>query len=67
MVEEKETANWQISSENYFNAYFLSPRNFTKYENGEDFKYEYGTEHASKPKSTSFPKDQASTTMSSKT
>ena len=49
-VEEKEIVTGEISSENYFNVYFLSPRNFAKYENGEDFKYEYGTEHASKMK-----------------
>jgi hypothetical protein len=55
-VEEKEIVTGQISSENYFNAYFLSPRNFTKYENGEDFKYEYGTEHASKAKINFTPK-----------
>lgn len=54
-VEEKETVIGEISSENYFNAYFLSPRNFTKFENGEDFKYEYGTEHASKTKINFIP------------
>lgn len=49
-VKEKEKIAGQISSENYFNTYFVNPRNFAKYENGEDFKYEYGTEHASKTK-----------------
>jgi len=48
-ADEKITG--EISSDNYFNVYFLTPRNFTKYTDGEeDFKYEYGTEHASRLK-----------------
>jgi hypothetical protein len=48
-ADEKITG--EISSENYFNVYFVTPRNFTKYSKGdEDFRYEYGTEHASRLK-----------------
>lgn len=47
-IGEDEKITGEISSKNYFNVYFVTPRNFTKYNNGdEDFKYEYGTEHAS--------------------
>jgi hypothetical protein len=46
-ADEKITG--EILSESYFNVYFVTPRNFTKYTNGnKDFKYEYGTEHASR-------------------
>jgi hypothetical protein len=55
-LKEKEKVAGQISSENYFNVYFLNPRNFTKHGNGEDFKYEYGTEHASKTRINFVPK-----------
>jgi len=48
-ADEKITG--EISSDSYFNVYFVTPRNFTKYTDGEeDFKYEYGTEHASRLK-----------------
>jgi hypothetical protein len=48
-ADEKITG--EISSESYFNVYFVTPRNFTRYTNGdEDFKYEYGTERASRLK-----------------
>jgi hypothetical protein len=48
-ADEKITG--EISSNSYFNVYFVTPRNFTKYTNGDkDFKYEYGTEHASRLK-----------------
>jgi hypothetical protein len=48
-ADEKITG--EISSASYFNVYFVNPRNFTKYTDGdEDFKYEYGTEHASRLK-----------------
>jgi hypothetical protein len=55
-VAEKEKVTGEISSDKYFNVYFVNPRNFTKYENGdEDFRYEYGTEHASKMKVNFIP------------
>ena len=50
-INADEKITGEISSDNYFNVYFLTPRNFTKYTDGEeDFKYEYGTEHASRLK-----------------
>lgn len=54
-IKGKEKVIGQISSENYFNVYFVTPRNFTKYNEGEDFKYEYGTEHASTTKINFIP------------
>lgn len=55
-IDENEKVTGQISSDDYFNVYFVNPRNFTKYENGdEDFRYEYGTEHASKMKVNFIP------------
>ena len=48
-ADEKITR--EISSDSYFNVYFVTPRNFTRYTDGEeDFRYEYGTEHASRLK-----------------
>jgi len=50
-IEENQKLMGEISSNDYFNMYILTPRNFREYENGnEEFKYEYGTEHASKMK-----------------
>jgi hypothetical protein len=49
-VGENEKVAGEILSEDYFNVYFATPRNFARYEAGEDFKHEYGTEHASKIK-----------------
>jgi hypothetical protein len=55
-INEDEKIAGEISSESYFNVYFVTPRNFRKHENGEeDFKYEYGTEHASKMKVNFIP------------
>jgi hypothetical protein len=55
-INEDEKITGEISSENYFNAYFVTPRNFKKHGNGEeDFKYEYGTEHASMMKVNFIP------------
>ena len=56
-VGEDEKVTGEICSDDYFNVYFVTPRNFTKHANGdEDFKYEYGTEHASKMKVNFIPK-----------
>jgi hypothetical protein len=50
-IRADEKITGEISSASYFNVYFVTPRNFTKYTDGdEDFKYEYGTEHASRLK-----------------
>jgi hypothetical protein len=55
-IGENEKVTGEIFSDDYFNVYFVNPRNFTKYENGdEDFKYEYGTEHASRMKANFIP------------
>lgn len=55
-INEDEKVTGEISSEDYFNVYFVTPRNFRKHGNGEeDFKYEYGTEHASKMKVNFIP------------
>jgi hypothetical protein len=55
-IDENEKLTGDISSDDYFNVYFVTPRNFKEYENGnEDFKYEYGTEHASKMKVNFIP------------
>jgi hypothetical protein len=40
---------------NSFNVYFVNPRNFTRYENGMDFRSGCGTEHASKMKVNFIP------------
>jgi len=56
-ADEKITG--EISSDSYFNVYFVTHRNFTKYTDGEeDFRYEYGTEHASRLK-VNFAPDKA--------
>jgi hypothetical protein len=56
-IDENEKVTGEISSDDYFNVYFVTPRNFTKHEKGEDdFRYEYGTEHASKMKVNFIPK-----------
>ena len=56
-IDENQKVTGEISSADYFNVYFVTPRNFTKYEKGEnDFRYEYGTEHASKMKVNFIPK-----------
>jgi hypothetical protein len=50
-IDPNERITGEISSDSYFNVYFVTPRNFTKYNDGDDdFKYEYGTEHASRLK-----------------
>jgi hypothetical protein len=50
-IDEDEKITGEISSDDYFNVYFVTPHNFTKHQNGEkDFRYEYGTEHASRMK-----------------
>lgn len=55
-IDEDEKIAGEISSKEYFNVYFVTPRNFTKHKNGEeDFNYEYGTEHASKMKVNFIP------------
>ena len=36
--------------------YFVTPRNFAKFNNDENFNYEYGTERASKMKVNFVPK-----------
>lgn len=56
-IDENEKLTGEISSEDYFNVYFVTPRNFKEYQNGnEDFRYEYGTEHASRMKVNFIPK-----------
>jgi hypothetical protein len=55
-VGENEKVTGEISSNDYFDVYFLTPRNFTEYDNDEDFSYEYGTEHASKMRVNFIPK-----------
>jgi hypothetical protein len=55
-IEEKQKLTGEISSTEYFNLYVLTPHNFREYQNGnEEFKYEYGTEHASKLKVNFIP------------
>lgn len=46
----------EISSKDYFNAYFLTSRNNAKRAKGENFDYEYGTEHASRMRVDFIPK-----------
>ena len=55
-VDENEKVAGDIFSEDYFYVYFVNPRNFAKYNNDEDFDYEYGTERASKMKVNFVPK-----------
>jgi hypothetical protein len=55
-IGEGEKITGEISSDDYFNVYFVTPRNFTKHENGEEgFRYEYGTERASRMKVNFIP------------
>jgi hypothetical protein len=55
-VDEKEKVIGNIVSEDYFDMYFVTPRNFAKFNNDENFNYEYGTERASKMKVNFVPK-----------
>ncbi len=55
-VDENEKVVGDIFSEDYFDMYFVTPRNFTKFNNDENFNYEYGTERASKIKVNFVPK-----------
>jgi hypothetical protein len=55
-LDEKEKVTGEVSSDDYFNVYFITPRNFARRENEKEFKYEYGTEHASKMKVNFTPK-----------
>ena len=55
-VDENEKVAGDIFSEDYFYVYFVTPRNFAKYNNDEDFDYEYRTERASKMKVNFLPK-----------
>jgi hypothetical protein len=55
-VDENEKVVGDIVSEDYFDMYFVTPRNFTKFNNDENFNYEYGTERASKIKVNFVPK-----------
>ena len=55
-VDANEKVAGDIFSEDYFYVYFVTPRNFAKYNNDEDFDYEYGTERASKMKVNFLPK-----------
>lgn len=55
-IEENEKLTGEISSGDYFNVYFVTPHNFNEYQNGnEDFRYEYGTERASRMKVNFMP------------
>jgi hypothetical protein len=50
-IEDNQKLTGEISSDDYFNMYVLTSRNFREYESGnEEFRYEYGTEHASRMK-----------------
>lgn len=55
-VYEDEKVIGDVVSEDYFDMYFVTPRNFTKFNNDENFNYEYGTERASKIKVNFVPK-----------
>ena len=55
-LDEKEIVTGEVSSDDYFNVYFVTPRNFARRENEKEFRYEYGTEHASKMKVNFIPK-----------
>jgi len=55
-VNENEKVVGDIVSEDYFDMYFVTPRNFAKFNNDEIFNYEYGTERASKMKVNFLPK-----------
>ena len=55
-LEEKEKVTGEVSSDEYFNVYFVTPRNFARRDDEKEFKYEYGTEHASKMKVNFIPK-----------
>ncbi len=56
-LDKNQKVTGEISSDDYFNVYFVTPRNFKKHGSGdENFRYEYGTEHASKMKVNFTPK-----------
>ena len=55
-VDENENVTGDIVSEDHFDVYFVTPRNFSKFNNDENFNYEYGTERASKIKVNFVPK-----------
>jgi hypothetical protein len=55
-LDENEKVVGDIVSEDYFDMYFVTPRNFTKFNNDENFNYEYGTERASKVRVNFVPK-----------
>lgn len=54
-MEKDEKVIGEISSDDYFNVYFLTPRNLTRFENNEEFDEEYGTEGVSKTKISFVP------------
>jgi hypothetical protein len=49
-LNKKEKVYGEIASRGYFNLYFLTPRNLTKFENNEEFTAEYARENVSKTK-----------------
>jgi len=49
-VNTNEKVYGEITSRGYFNLYFLTPRNFTKFENDEEYTAEYARENVSKTK-----------------
>jgi len=49
-LNKKEKVYGEIASRGYFNLYFLTPRNLTKFENDEEFTAEYARENVSKTK-----------------
>lgn len=54
-MEKDEKVIGEISSDDYFNVYFLTPRNLTRFENNEEIDEEYGTEGVSKTKISFVP------------
>lgn len=55
-MSPNEKVTGEISSKQYFNIYFLTPRNYARQGKGQEFAYEYGTEHASRMKVDFTPK-----------
>ena len=49
-LNKNEKVYGEIASRGYFNLYFLTPRNLTKFENDEEFTAEYARENVSKTK-----------------
>lgn len=43
-LDEKDEVKGEISSDEAINIYFLTRRNFTRFEKNKEFSYEYGTE-----------------------